>query len=198
MTEIEFVWDSHQRNVFADRKVEKALGSALRKAGGDALRAMRVTSSREIREKKRLKVKKVNDSLPLIHPGAGVGLDGLVWTMRVSGKAIPLAAFPFRQFGRKKGRHGGVAVALNTTGPKTTILGAFVARMPTADPMKRGHLGIFRRRGRGRLPIDEAFGPTIAALFKNAGMISGVQYAAQTVFSRTFERLLPLELAKLK
>ncbi len=192
MTAFSFAWDSRQLNAFADRKVERALASALSKSGSKAIRSLKVQSNREVRERKRLKVKLVNESLPLDFPRPSKELNDLIWRLRVSGKAIPLASFPNREYGSKKGQRGGVSVALNAQGPRTLIQGAFLARMDS------GHVGIFRRRGARRLPIDEAFGPTLAALFKDRGFVPGVMFAAQTVFGREFERLLPVELAKIK
>lgn len=198
--ELSLEWSSRDLKMWGDRGVEKALTRAVTKAGGDAIRTLRTESVRQVRMVKRIKAGAVRKALPTYFP-KGRTLDELEWVMRASGKAIPLSAFKYTEVKRKligrKGRKeiargGGVRVALNTTGAKTFISGAFVAKM------KSGHVGIFRRRGPGRLPIDEAFGPTVAVLFKNVGFVSTVFGAASRKFGESFNRLLPIELGKLK
>jgi hypothetical protein len=201
MAAIEFVWDSRELEVWRGPKVEKALVRALSKAGADAIRAMKAESSRKIRERKRIKVARVNRSLPLYFPEAKE-LGRMAWAMKVSGKLVPLAEFPHRQTKR------GVSVAVNV-GQRKLIKGAFVATM------KSGHLGIFmRRRVQGpqtkkqakrglfprtpRLPIEEAFTTRIADVFADGGFIPTVQARGQSVFSAAFARLLPIELGKLQ
>lgn len=179
---IEFTWSSKDLAVWSDRRIEKAAASALSKAGGDAIRALRVASSREIRSKKRFKVKRVNEALPLEFPFRK-DIDGMRWTMRVSGRAFRVSDFPYRE------TKAGVVVSINT-GRKVLIHSAFEVTL------KSGHVGVFTRRGAARKPIDEAFTTRISDVFKNAGMIPEVMFRAQTVFARSFERLLPLELAK--
>lgn len=186
MTELVFTWDSKDLKIWEDRRVEKAVASALSKSGSKAIRSLKVESNREVRSKKRIKVKRINDSMPLQFPADKGDVDLLVWRMRVSGKALRVSDFSYRQ--TKKG----VTFGLNTGGKRTLIKGAFVATM------KSGHTGVFRRRGKARLPIDEAFGPRVSDVMKDVGVIPRVLFGAQTVFSREFERLLPIELAKVK
>ncbi len=192
-----FKWDSRQLAPLVNGSIERATFRALKMAGGDAVRALKVESSRKIRSLKRLKVAAVNKALPTFFP-SGKTIDSLTWKMKASGQAISLSAFPHRQLkgktigrkGRKEYVTGGVSVQLNAQGPRTLIRSAFVATM------KSGHKGIFRRRGDKRLPIDEAFGPTVAALFHNAGFVPGVSHHALEKFGASFARLLPLELKK--
>ena len=89
------------------------------------------------------------------------------------------------------GGRGGISVAFRKSGARSKIQGAFVAKMPT------GHVGIFRRKGAAKLPIQEIFGPRISDIVgKNAGMKERIMFVTQTVFGREFERLWPIQLAK--
>jgi hypothetical protein len=176
-------WNSKELSVFRDKRVEKALLRTISKAGGDAARFLKSGSSKLIRQRKALKVARINKSLPLLFPRGRQHLNDLVWTMRVSGEPIPVIAFPTRQTKR------GVVAQINT-GRRTLIKGAFIA------VMRSGHKGVFRRRGDRRLPIDEAFTTRVSDVFKDNGFIPFVQAGAQVRFKASFERLLPLELAK--
>lgn len=181
---IEFEWDSRDLSVWRGGKVEKALANALAKAGGDAVRAMKVDSNRRVRQRKKMKVGAVNKALPLTFPKSKE-IARLAWRMDVSGALVPVAAFPHRQV-RK-----GVAVTINV-GARKVIAHAFVATM------KSGHKGVFLRAGKARLPIKEAFTTKVSDVFGDAGLIPAVQHRARDVFRASFERLLPIELGKLK
>jgi hypothetical protein len=184
MTTIQLEWDSRDLSMWEGRKLETALTRSLGKAGSDAARAMKAASGKTVRERKRLKVARVNKALPLTFPKVK-DISSLVWRMDVSGSPIPAVDYPHRQTRR------GVSVEINT-GKRSLIRGAFVATM------RSGHTGIFRRRGKSRLPIDEVFTSKIADVFRDSGMIPAVHARTRAVFKGAFDRLLPLELAKLK
>lgn len=180
---LEFEWDSRDLSVWRDSKIEKALVRAVSRAGGDALRALRTESSKLIRGKKRFKASRVNKSLPLMFPRGAKDLGALEWRMKVSGKPVPVAEFPHSQ--TKKG----VSVGINV-GKRTVIKSAFIATL------KSGHEGVFRRVGRSRLPIREAFTTRVSDVFQDADVIPGAQAKAQEKFKSAFSRLLAIELDK--
>jgi len=89
-------------------------------------------------------------------------------------KLIPLIAFRARQ--TKKG----VTYQIGQQGRKL-IKSGFFATMPIksrgfwtnlflgADvPSRPGHTGVFKRKGKGRLPIQELFGPSLGVAFEGA------------------------------
>lgn len=193
-------WDQGQLAFFRSRGLERVLKSTLSKAGGDAIRATKVDSGRVVRSKKNFKVSRVGKALPLSFPGSSREIEDLVWRMDVGGGVTPAIDFPHRQIGRKvtgpRGRQsysdGGVMVQINT-GAAKLFRGAFLATM------KSGHTGIFfRTNKRGRLPIAEAYTTRVSDVFENVGMVPAVWARTQAVFSASFGRLLPLELAKAK
>ncbi len=153
-------------------------------AGGDAIRAMRADASRYVRGRKRLKVSKINKAMTISFPRTKV-LSELAWTMRVDGSPVPMADYPARQV-RK-----GVSVEINR-GSRKLVASAFFATM------RSGHRGIFRRSGKARLPIHELFSSTVVAPFNDNGMIPATFRRTSEVFSKSFARLLPLEIAKSK
>lgn len=177
-------WDRSLTDGFG-RDVQRAVLRAVSKAGGDALRGMRAASSRSIRSKKRIRAGRVTRGLPLHFPRGARELDALEWRMDVLGTPAPVASYPFRATRR------GVNVAINK-GARALIPGAFVATM------KSGHVGIFQRRGKARLPIDPLLTTRISDVFADSGMIPDVQARTQERFAASFARLFPLELAKVR
>lgn len=160
----------------------KGLANAVRKAGGDALRKMRTTSTQTIRFRKRMKLKAINDALVLTFPKTKE-LDAMLWRMDVKGTRVPVSAFAPRQ------RASGVSIAINQ-GKRKVIKHAFIARM------RSGHVGVWQRDGRGRLPIHELYTTRVADIFTDAGMIPAVTLQTLRAFDQTFDRVLPLELAR--
>lgn len=186
-------WDSRDLQVLRGGRVEKALRDALAKAGGDAIRFIRTGTTKLVRQRKRMKVARLRAGLPLFFPKSKAEISQLVWRMDVSGEPVPLSEFPYRVVKRKEGRrHGGGVMVQVNVGRRTMVHSAFVARL------KSGHVGIFRRRGEARLPIDEALTSRISDVAQDTGFIPFVQVGAQARFEASFQRLLPLELGKLK
>lgn len=186
-------WDSRDLEVLRDGRVEKALRNALVKAGGDAVRFIRTGTSKLVRQRKRMKLARVRKGLPIFFPANKAAISDLVWRMDVSGEPVPLSEFPYRVVKRKEGmrRGGGVMVQVNV-GRRQLVHSAFVARV------RSGHVGIFRRRGEDRLPIDEAFTSRLSDVAQDTGFAEFVQAGAQARFGASFDRLLPLELGKLR
>lgn len=182
---VAFQWDRRQLSALRADGLERALTKAMSWAGRDAIRSVRTAGSRGVRGRKRLKAGRVNASLVLTFPKGAKHIDDMAWRMDVSGKPIPLVDFPNRQ--TKKG----VSVAVNK-GRRTLVLSAFRATM------KSGHTGIFKRRAAKRLPIDELFSTRVSDVFRDADFVPALLDRGQAVFSTTFNRVLPLELAKLK
>ncbi len=207
MSSLELTWDSRDLSVWRGGKVESALLKALTKSGNDAARAMKAASGRSVRQRKRLKVARVNNGLPLLFPKASKDIGRLEWVMKIEGNAVPIADYPHSQT-RK-----GVTVGVNNAGRKL-IAGAFIATM------RSGHRGVFVRAKSGafgpmtkkqikrsksklgffrvaRLPIEEVFTTRISDVFNDSGMVPAVQARTQSVFAASFGRLLPIELGKL-
>jgi hypothetical protein len=182
MTTLKLEWNQAEVRALQQVGYGKPVLRAMRKAGGDTIRAMRAAANRSVRFRKRMKASAVSSGLVLRMPRGGA-LEDLEWRIDVSGEAVPLSAYPHRQVKR------GVSVAVNRNGRKI-IQSAFVARM------KSGHLGIFVRRGKGRLPIDELFSSRISDVIQDTGAIPAIFARGAEVFERSFARLLPLELSK--
>ena len=77
-----------------------------------------------------------------------------IGVMNVTGAHVPLTAMGARQTKR------GVTVRKYKTGGRILLKSAFIQTMP-----KSGHVGVFRRVNKSRLPIQEQYGPSLIALW---------------------------------
>lgn len=175
-------WDRSQIAALENGPLKGALKRALKKAGATALRDMKSEASKRIRARKRIRISYITKAISLVKTG-GSDVSGMSWAVKVSGDPVPLTAYPFRQ--TKKG----VSVEVNR-GKRTLVKGSFVSTM------KSGHKGIFRRKGKARLPIQELFGSRPIDALLHEGEAQGVADRGGESFSNTFQRVLPLEIGK--
>lgn len=163
---------------------KRAVVRALGKAGATALRDMRSEASKRIRTRKRIKASRIARAIRLRRP-KGSDIASMQWSLEVSGEPVALSAYPHRQT-RK-----GVSVEVNR-GKRTLVPGAFVAAMRSA------HEGVFRRRGKARLPIAELLGSRPVDALLHKGEAQAVAERGGKALNVTFRRLLPLELGRVK
>lgn len=175
-------WDRDALSVLDAGPLKRAAVRALRKAGSTALRDMRSEASKRIRARKRIKGRYITRALSL-RRAKGSDIARMSWALEVDGDPVPLVAYPHRQ--TKKG----VSVEVNR-GKRTLVAGSFVASM------KSGHTGVFRRRGKARLPIQELRGSRPVDALLHEGEADAVAARGGKSFGETFARLLPIEFAK--
>jgi hypothetical protein len=162
--------------------LKRAVVRSLRKAGATALRDMRSEARKRIKARKRIGAKYISRAITL-RRASGTDIAGMSWAVNVSGEPVPLVAYPYRQTKQ------GVSVEVNR-GKRTLLKGAFVATL------KSGHVGIFRRKGKARLPIEELRGSRPVDALLHQGEAQGVADRGGASFAETFARVLPLEVGK--
>ena len=182
MSTISVKWDRSGIAALANGPMKGALKRALRKAGATALRDMRAEASKRIRQRKRIKGKYISRAITMRRPKGG-DIASMTWALDVSGEPVPLVAYPHRQ--TKKG----VSVEVNR-GKRTLLKGAFIATM------RSGHVGVYRRRGQARLPIDELRGSRPLDALLHKGEADGIAARGGASFEATFMRVLPMEIGK--
>jgi predicted GNAT family acetyltransferase len=148
------------------------VGVAIRRAGSDALRAMRAETVRRIRERRAIKAGAIRDRISLAFPRSD---DAPVWRLTVSGAPLRVADYPYRQ------TKAGVSAQIKATG-RSLIRHAFVARM------RSGHEGVFVRTGKARLPIEELYTTRVSDVMRDPGLAEDVLEHAAAVFERAFNR----------
>lgn len=175
-------WNSAELAALHPGRIGPAIRRAVRKAGMTALRDMRAEASKRVRARKRIKAGVVSKALRMRRPRGG-DVDGAEWAIDVRGARTSLTAYPVRQTKR------GVSVEVNR-GKRTLLPGAFIATM------KSGHRGVWMREAKSRLPIREILGSRPVDALLHKGEAEAVQQRGARTFAGTFDRLLPLELAK--
>jgi hypothetical protein len=194
MIGFEIVWDVDSVKPWRSGKVDKALLSAAKAAGGDAIRKSRTLAKREIRKRKTIKDHRLHKALFLTYPFKTEKLNDLVWKLKFSDKPFPLAYFKHRQLkaagkGRKK-RNAGIQVEVNVGEPEV-LRHAFLAKM------RSGFLNVFQRVGKKRLPIEPLFSSRVSDVANDAGFMPLVQGRAKAEFEDTFHRVFALRMGSI-
>ena len=147
------------------RDVPKALARALNKvAKSTHVRILRKISGEYAVSQRDLKNK--NISLKRAN------YKNLMATIRIKGRRIQLLTFKAKQLKKgvsykiKKGRGRRVVYAFMESPPGSK----------KQTTMASGHRGVFKRRGKSRLPIVELYGPSVPAIFQNVR-----EFAAETL-----------------
>lgn len=156
----------------------------MKKAGGDAIRAVRAQAKRGVRERVRLRAGYLADkAFPLTFP-SGTDLNSLAWRMDVSGREVPLGEYPRRQT-RK-----GVSVEVQR-GSRAVIESAFLAKG------RASREGVFLRPTTKRYPMGHRLGPSVADSMVDGRVADAALLRGVGVLWSAFYRLLPLELDKI-
>lgn len=169
--------------LYGEKRLDRAVLKAAFRAGGDAIRRAQTEGKFGIRERKAIRANVVTRGLPIVWPRNKGELHSLEWRLEAAGAPVALADVPRRQTRR------GVVVEVNR-GVRRLVRGAFLARL------KSGHLGVFRRRGKGRLPIDQGFTTTIADVFTDSGFAPKIIDRGMKRGLSTFSRIFELELKR--
>ncbi len=176
-------WDRSGIAGLENGPMKSALKRALKKAGATALRDMRSEASKRVRRRKKIKVRYITRALSMTRPSGAGDISSMKWALNVSGENVPLVAYPIRQ--TKKG-----VVAEVNPGKRTLVKHSFKATMGS------GHKGVFRRRGKARLPIQELRGSRPVDALLHKGEADAVAARGGESFGKTFQRVLPIEIGK--
>jgi hypothetical protein len=182
---LEFTWDSRDLEVFRGGKMESAVVRAFRLAGNQAARSLRKDEIAFARSRKSLQEQVIVEDQSLSLPSSKTHLSDLVWRIWVRGRPVPVSKFPHSMSGL------GTIVTFGGSGGTQLIASAFVARM------RSGHMGVFRRTGKARLPIQELFSSRLPRKFGDEVMVT---YGDKTYrkLESAFGRGLTREVAKLR
>lgn len=168
------------------KKVTEALDVAPKKTGIALLRALKkggkeakTLSNRVIAKDMGIKVGDVRARIRLEVPTA----QTLSAKLRASLKRIPLIKFGAR--GPEPSRGRGRGVTYRGKGGRKRHPHAFIATMPG------GHRGVFERKGEGRLPVRQLYGPSIGRVFDEhrKEIMARGEESALAEFNRQFNRI---------
>jgi hypothetical protein len=105
--------------------------------------------------------------------------DSLIGQISFSGFKIPL--YKFGVTPKNPGTGKPVKARQMKSSSMTLFANAFIAQM------RSGHIGIFERTGRGRFPIHEIMGSSVAQMAGNSVVYDEVEKAAQETIDKRVE-----------
>ncbi|MFW6027876.1 MAG: phage tail protein [bacterium] len=160
----------------------RATKAAVRKAANHTVGKVNTKAGRLIAERRNLKVGEVKKGLKPFKQGKASRTAHI----EATGRPVSLTKLATKPTQKK----GGVSVKTRAGKSPTFLEGAFVARMAS------GHVGVFYRRGKKRLPIREATLPSIAHTMGDVS--EPLRKAANEFFGSRIHHELERELAKVR
>lgn len=156
----------------AFKKIEQAHEKAAIRALNRTAASVRTASVRAMARDLGVPQKPVRDATTIRRAAPGRNFAEVV----AKGKRIPLRDFKARQ--TRKG------VSYRIGQARKLILGGFIARMAS------GHVGVFTRAGRERLPIQEKFGPSIPRVFSRRRIYAAMRTVMKDKLPKEFKSAL--------
>jgi len=165
MLEIRF--DDHKlKQIERELKgIPRALPKVMSRALNRTATSARTETSRSLAKRIGLRIKDVRSRIVLQRASYSNWRSAI----RISGKRLGLISLQARQTAR--------GVTYKKERKRVLISHAFIATM------KSGHIGVFMRKGTGRLPIRELRGPSLAQVF------TGAQDEAARIYRQSLSRL---------
>lgn len=189
---------------FGEKPVQKAALRTLKRVTGSAVS----TASSEIRQVYNVKKSDLDPRMKVQPPR----FNNLVAVITIGGKGMSLSFFGAKQVtagaivtrskgqlsskaqfvgptrGRRKALQTGVTVQVLKGKGATPLKSAFMAKM------KSGHIGVMRRLGKKRLPINEKQVISLASMIQNANVQPAVLGKVQESWDKTFAQELNYQL----
>ncbi|MCP4448255.1 MAG: hypothetical protein GY811_23390 [Myxococcales bacterium] len=165
-------------------RYEEGFAKAISRARSTSARDMKSEASKRIRARKTIRVKATNEAMSVTIKGRT--LADMEWGVKVRGDTTRLIDY------RPRPVIKGVSVSVNK-GTRTLLEGAFIARMPhPRGKNKKGHLGVFMRRGRSRNPIYELVASRPIDALNHEGEAEGVMTRGRVSFIKTMRRVIDM------
>jgi len=133
--------------------VPRALVGAINRAA----ESTRTEASRKVREIYYVKHKDIISTIKIKKASP----ENLMATVTSSGNLLPLAKFRVTPQRPQPRRKSPVVIRVKRGAEGGSVKNVFVARM------RSGHIGVFGRVGKSRLPIQEKYGPSIPQMLGN-------------------------------
>jgi hypothetical protein len=150
----------------------KAIANALNRVA----EGVRTEAVRKVRERYYIRARDVNETIRIKKATP----EDPVVIIRSTGSPLALSKFRINPAKPPSKRRKTPIIARVVKGAGGSIRGAFVARMAS------GHIGVFHRAGKARLPIVERFGPSVPQML---GHESVTRYIEEQARERLESRL---------
>lgn len=168
--------DAIRRLGALDGDVRKSVYSALNRVS----QRLKTESGRKARETYIVKSKDVTQQV-VLRRGS---VSNLSSELRWKGGSIPIIKFRTnpKSVGGKRPR--ALKAAIKRAGGNKKVDGAFLARMSS------GHVGVFRRSARRRLPVEELYGPAVPVMLNNPEITEHLERVAIEEMDKRLEHEL--------
>lgn len=167
------------------KKAEMLLGDipgAVPKAASNAinrsLEAARTEAVRSVTKEYIITAKEVRNSMPIVKAKP----TQLLGTIRSEGNLIPLSKFDISPKQPPSTKKTVMARVKKGSGRKS-VAPAFLARMPGGGQ----HVGIYKRVGKSRLPLEEKYGPSLPQMLGAESVRDKIEKRAEEVLGDRFE-----------
>jgi hypothetical protein len=171
--------------------VNGAVARALRMAGNQGIRTTQASAIDYVTGKKFIRPEVAKKGLPLTLPRPSTELGDLEWIMRGSNKPTALSKFAHVDT-RRLGRGRGVLARVNVGKPPSRIATAFVTSTDS------GHMGVFRRKGRARYPLEQLVSSRISDPLLDQGAADAALAKGLSKMTQAYPKALDREFQKLR
>ncbi|MEK4351349.1 phage tail protein [Paenibacillus sp. FSL R5-0475] len=168
--------DALRRIGSLDTDVRKSFYSALNRTS----QRLKTESGRKAKETYVVKSKAVTDQVVLKRGS----VSNLSSELRWKGGNIPLLQFRTNPKSPSAKRPRVLKAAVKRDGGNKKVDGAFLARMSS------GHIGVFRRSSRRRLPVEELYGPAVPVMLNNPEVTEHLERVAVEEMDKRIEHEL--------
>ncbi|CAH1058855.1 phage tail protein [Paenibacillus pseudetheri] len=168
--------DALRRIGSLDTDVRKSFYSALNRTS----QRLKTESGRKAKETYIVKSKAVTDQVVLKRGS----VSNLSSELRWKGGNIPLLQFRTNPKSPSAKRPRVLKAAVKRAGGNKKVDGAFLTRMSS------GHIGVFRRSSRRRLPVEELYGPAVPVMLNNPEVTEHLERVAVEEMDKRIEHEL--------
>lgn len=171
------------------RRVLETLGDKARpivaKALNRAARGIPTDASKFTRQTYNVKARQVKESFSVQYANK----NDLMAYAQSKGGTISLYRFGARPR-HPRGRRPRRGVSVKVMDVRKKIPGSFIAA-------PKGGIGIFRRKGSSRFPIEKLYGPSVPQMVDNVDAIPDIEHGAEERFSKNLEHEIDYKLSKM-
>ncbi|MCZ8520130.1 MULTISPECIES: phage tail protein [Paenibacillus] len=158
--------------------VERAMPKLYSAALNRTIQGMRTEAGRKVRETYDVKLSDVRPTLSIKRASPG----DLVAILDSRGPNTPLIRFKTTPRKPPKRQPKVLKASVKRSGGKP-IPGAFVTQVG-------GHIGVLKRKGKARLPIEELFGPPVPVMLREPGVKEHLEAEAERRMSQRLQHEL--------
>jgi len=161
--------------------LDKALANAARRTINKLIAKGKTNANRRVREIYYIKASDLNRQTKVTR----ANYSNMEATIKIKGRRVAVYAFGARQ------TRTGVTVRIRRDRGRKLIRHAFIATMPT------GHIGVFQRKTKKRLPIKQLYSLSAAQMFEQQG-VNEINILIEREGGKILQHEIDYEMSKFK